>query len=282
MSIIESIILGIVQGLTEFLPISSTGHLTLAGKLMGLISETEPQRWTAFIAVIQIGTLIAIFAYFWKDIVNITLTFLKENLFARKQFKAQSPDSKLGWMIILGSVPVFIIGLGFKDFIEGAFTKNLFVISGSLIALGIILGIGEKIGKFRKEINEVTWIDAVLIGFAQSLALIPGSSRSGTTITMGIFLGLKREAAARFSFLLSIPAVFGSGMLQFYESLEYLDNQGFIALAVATIFSAISGYLTIAFLLNYLRKNSTFIFVFYRIIIGLVILALIYFNIISA
>ncbi|MCF8315020.1 MAG: undecaprenyl-diphosphatase UppP [Ignavibacteriales bacterium] len=282
MSIIESIILGIVQGLTEFLPISSTGHLTLAGKLMGLISETEPQRWTAFIAVIQIGTLIAIFAYFWKDIVNITLTFLKENLFARKQFKAQSPDSKLGWMIILGSVPVFIIGLGFKDFIEGAFTKNLFVISGSLIALGIILGIGEKIGKFRKEINEVTWIDAILIGFAQSLALIPGSSRSGTTITMGIFLGLKREAAARFSFLLSIPAVFGSGMLQFYESLEYLDNQGFIALAVATIFSAISGYLTIAFLLNYLRKNSTFIFVFYRIIIGLVILALIYFNIISA
>lgn len=282
MSIVESIILGIVQGLTEFLPISSTGHLTLAGKLMGLISETEPQRWTAFIAVIQIGTLIAIFAYFWKDIVNITLTFLKENLFARKQFKAQSPDSKLGWMIILGSVPVFIIGLGFKDFIEGAFTKNLFVISGSLIALGIILGIGEKIGKFRKEINEVAWIDAVLIGFAQSLALIPGSSRSGTTITMGIFLGLKREAAARFSFLLSIPAVFGSGMLQFYESLEYLDNQGFIALAVATIFSAISGYLTIAFLLNYLRKNSTFIFVFYRIIIGLVILALIYFNIISA
>lgn len=282
MNIIEAIFLGIIQGLTEFLPISSTGHLTVTGKLMNLISPDHPERWTAFIAVIQIGTLIAILTYFWKDLLNISGDFLKQNLFSRKKFSEQSFDSKMGWMIIIGSIPVIIIGLGFKDIIEGALTKNLYVIAGSLIALGVILGLAEKVGKFKKELKDLKWYDALIVGFAQSLALIPGSSRSGTTITAGIFLGFKRETAARFSFLLSVPAIFGSGLLQFYEALEYIDTSGLINLAVATLAAAVSGYLTIEFLLRFLRKNSTFVFVFYRIIIGGVILLLIYNNVINA
>lgn len=275
MNVFEAVFLGIIQGLTEFLPISSTGHLTVAGKLLGLISIDHPERWTSFIAVIQIGTLIAILAYFWKDLWRITIDFVKFNFLTPKKFSEQSFDSKMGWMIIIGSIPVVIIGLGFKDFIEGAFTKNLTVIASSLIVLGVILGLAEKVGKFKKELKDLRWYDALIVGFAQSLALIPGSSRSGTTITAGIFLGFKRETAARFSFLLSVPAILGSGLLQLYEALEYIDYSGMVNLLIATLAAAISGYLTIEFLLRFLRKNSTFVFVFYRIAIGIVIFVLI-------
>ncbi|PID60422.1 MAG: undecaprenyl-diphosphatase UppP [Ignavibacteriae bacterium] len=281
MSIIEAIILGIIQGLTEFLPISSTGHLTVAGKLMNLISVDNPEKWTSFIAVIQLGTLLAIFIYFWNDLWKITVDFLKENIFARKSFKNQSANSKMGWYIIIGSIPVVIIGLGFKDIIEGALTKNLYVIGTSLIVLGIILFIAEKTGKFNKELRDIKWYHALIVGFAQSLALIPGSSRSGTTITAGIFLGFKRETAARFSFLLSVPAILGSGMLQLYEALEYIDTSGMVTLIVATLASAISGYLTIGFLLKFLKSNSTIVFVLYRIIVGAIILIMIWQNVIN-
>ena len=281
MNIIEAIILGIIQGLTEFLPISSTGHLTVAGKLMGVISEEHPEHWTAFIAVIQLGTLLAVLIYFWNDLWEITTDFLRDNLFKRKSFLEQSSNSKMGWYIIIGSIPVVIIGLGFKDFIEGAFTKNLYVIASSLIALGIILAFAEKLGKFEKEMNEVKWYDAFIVGFAQSLALIPGSSRSGTTITAGIFLGFKRETAARFSFLLSVPAVLGSGLLQLYEALKYIDTSGLELLIISTIFSAISGYLTIGFLLKFLKTNSTIVFVVYRILAGVAIFIIIWNGIIN-
>lgn len=276
MNLLEAIFLGVVQGLTEFLPISSTGHLTISGKLMGLISEKNPEHWTAFIAVIQLGTLLAILIYFWNDLWAILINFLKENLTSRKKFSEQSFNSKMGWFIIIGSLPVVFIGLGFKDIIEGTLTKNLYVIASSLIILGIILAIAEKVGKFKKELKDLTWKDALIVGFAQSLALIPGSSRSGTTITAGLFIGLKRETAARFSFLLSVPAILGSGLLEFYQSLSFIDFDGFINLLAATISAAISGYLTIEFLLRFLRKNTTFIFVYYRIAIGLTILILIY------
>ncbi len=282
MSYIEAILLGIIQGLTEFLPISSTGHLTVVGKLLGLISEENPERWTAFIAIVQIGTLVAILTYFYKDIINIITDFFRDNLFDRKGFKAQSENSKLGWYIILGTIPVVIIGLGFKDVIEGALTKNLYLIASSLIALGIILSLAEMVGKFKKDLKEITWLDSLLIGIAQSFALIPGSSRSGTTITAGLFLGLKRETAARFSFLLSVPAIAGSGLLELFEALEYIDADGILKLIIATITAAISGYLTIEFLLRFLKKHSTLVFVFYRIAIGLIIIGLLQFGIITA
>jgi len=282
LSIFEAIFLGIIQGLTEFLPISSTGHLTVAGKLMNLISAENPERWTSFIAVIQLGTLLAIFIYFWKDLWNILIDFIKENLTERKKFPEQNYNSKMGWYIIIGSIPVVIIGLGFKDIIEGTLTKNLYVISLSLIVLGVILAIAEKVGKFKKEMKDITWKDALIIGVFQSFALIPGSSRSGTTITGGLFLGLKRETAARFSFLLSVPAILGSGLLQFYEALDYIDGSGMINLMVATLTSAVSGYFAIGFLLRFLKTNTTYVFVFYRILIGLGILFLLYNNIIKA
>ncbi|MEW6004718.1 MAG: undecaprenyl-diphosphatase UppP [Stygiobacter sp.] len=281
MNFFEAIILGIIQGLTEFLPISSTAHLTFAGKLMNLISDSNPEKWTAFIAVIQIGTLLSVLIYFWKDLILIIKKFLEENWFNRVKFSNQSTDSKVGWYIIISTIPVVVIGLAFKDFIEGIFTKNLYVISSSLILLAIILAIAEKVSKFSKTINDLNWFDAIIIGFAQALALIPGSSRSGTTITAGLFLGLNRETAARFSFLMSIPAVAASGLLQFYQSLKYLDQHGLIVMIISTIVSGFIGYLSIGFLLKYLRTKSMWIFVAYRILIGVTILIFIFTGIIK-
>jgi len=281
LNLFEAILLGIIQGLTEFLPISSTGHLTVAGKLMNLVSADHPEQWTAFIALIQLGTLLAVLIYFWKDIISIIRDFFQDNLIKRVKYSEQKINSKLGWLIIIGTIPVVIIGLAFKDAIEGALTKNLYVIAASLIVLALILALAEKIAKFKKDLENITILDSIIIGFAQALALIPGSSRSGTTITAGLFVGLKRDSAARFSFLLSIPAVFASGVLQLYEAVKFVDQSMAVNIIVATIVSGISGYLAIDFLLKYLKKNSTFIFIYYRIALGIFILILLLNNIIQ-
>ncbi len=280
MSIIEAIILGIIQGLSEFIPISSTAHLTIAGKLMGLVDPAHPERWTAFIAVIQLGTLAAVLAYFAKELKSIPAAFIKDNFTQRKKLERQSHDSRMGWLIILGSIPIIIVGLAVKKIIEGSITKDPYVIGFSLIGLAVILFIAEKTASFKKEINELTIKDAIGVGFAQCLALLPGASRSGTTITAGLFMGLKRDVAARFSFLLSIPAVFGSGLLEFYESLDYITKDEIITLSIATLFSAISGYAAIAFLISYLKRNSTILFIAYRIVLGIAVVALAYYGII--
>lgn len=281
MNLFDAVILGIVQGLTEFLPISSTGHLTLAGKLMNLISDSHPEQWTSFIAVIQLGTMLAVLIYFYNDLISIVKDFVNENLIQRKKFSNQNLNSKLGWLIIIGTIPIVIIGLVFKDQIEGAFTKNLYVISSSLIILAVILFIAERTSRFKKNIDEVTIFDSLMIGIAQAISLIPGSSRSGTTITAGLFVGLKRDVAARFSFLLSVPAVLASGLLQLYEALNYITTDMVINVLVSTIVSAISGYLAIDFLIKFLKRNSTMIFIIYRIILGAVILLLISQNVIN-
>jgi len=281
LNLFEAILLGIIQGLTEFLPISSTGHLTVAGKLMNLVSADHPEQWTAFIALIQLGTLLAVLIYFWKDIISIIRDFFQDNLIKRVKYSEQKINSKLGWLIIIGTIPVVIIGLAFKDAIEGALTKNLYVIAASLIVLALILALAEKIAKFKKDLKNITILDSIIIGFAQALALIPGSSRSGTTITAGLFVGLKRESAARFSFLLSIPAVFASGVLQLYEAMKFVDQSMAVNIIVATIVSGISGYLAIDFLLKYLKKNSTFVFIYYRMALGIFILILLLNNIIQ-
>jgi len=282
LNIFEAIFLGLIQGITEFLPISSTGHATLAGKLLGVISETEPARWTSFIAVVQLGTLIAVFVYFWGDIIGIIQSFLKENLYQRKKYSEQTINSKLGWLIIIGTIPVVIVGLLFKHQIEGVFTKNLYVIASSLIVLAIILGIAEKIATFKKGMKDVGIPEAIVIGIAQAFALIPGSSRSGTTLTGGLFMGINRETTARFSFLLSIPAVLASGLLELKEAVQAgLNQQDIINYAVATLVAGISGYYAIDFLLRYLRKNSTFVFIYYRIILGIAIFTLIYLKVIQ-
>lgn len=281
MNFLEAILLGIIQGITEFLPISSTGHLTVAGKLMNLISPDKPQEWTAFIAVIQLGTMTAILVYFWKDLTEILINFWKENISKRIDFKNQSFQSRTGWFIIVGTMPVVIIGLLFKKAIEGAFTKDLYVIAINLIVFAILLTIAEKVSKRKKTDKDISLLDSLIIGIAQAFALIPGASRSGTTITGGLLRGLKREDAARFSFLLSVPAVLASGLLELYQSLGLLNNTMWINVIISTLAAAISGYIAIDFLLKYLRNHSTYLFIYYRIIAGAVILILIWYNIIQ-
>ena len=274
MSLLNSILLGIIQGITEFLPVSSTAHLTIAGSLLGLINPDRPDEWTAFIAVIQIGTMAAVVIYFFKDLVEIVNGFFVDGI-----RYIQSPENglgraRMGWYIILGTLPVAVLGLSFRKIIEGSLTKSLSVIGTSLIVLALILWLAEKIGSRKKEMANVTWLDSLIVGFAQSLALIPGSSRSGTTITAGLFLGINRADAARFSFLLSVPAVFASGMLELYEARHFMNDLGAINVVVSTLVSGIVGYASIAFLLRYLKTHTTYVFIFYRIALGAFLLVM--------
>ncbi len=278
MSIFEAIVLGIVQGLSEFLPISSSAHTTLVGKLFGVIQHDQPHLWTAFIAVIQLGTLLSVLIYFAKDIVHITVNFTRDNIKLRLKYKKQSFNSRLGWMIIVGTIPIVVIGLLLKEVIESSITKNLYVIAASLILFSIVLAIAEKVADHRKEAKDLKLIESLWIGVAQAFALIPGASRSGTTITGGLFVGLKRSDAARYSFLLSIPAVFASGIFELYSVSQYLDMSAIINLLSATIAAAVSGYIAIDFLIKFLKKHSTFIFIWYRIILGVFIIILLFTN----
>lgn len=279
MNLLVAILLGLVQGLTEFIPISSTAHLTIFGEILNVIDHSHPERWTAFIATIQLGTLASVLLYFRREIIDVPLAFIKENLTKKKRkFNEQSLNSRLGWLVIIGSVPIITIGMLLKKLIEGEFTKSLTVIALTLIILALILFLAEKIAQLKKTEENLTIKDALLIGFAQCFALIPGASRSGTTITAGLFLGLTRETAARFSFLLSIPAIFASGLLQFYQALAYISPEDLINLTIATFVASISGYFAIDFLIKYLKNHSTHIFIYYRIILGVILLFYIYAN----
>ena len=276
MSLWQAILLGLIQGLTEFIPISSTAHLTIAGNLMGLVDPSHPEQWTAFIAVIQLGTLIAVLLYFRSEVVSITRGFIISNiaLIGRREVAdSDRQNARLGWFVIAGTIPVAIVGLAFRHVIEGTLTKNLRIIAGSLIGLALLLTVAEIVGSRRRDMAELKLTDALAIGFAQVLALIPGSSRSGTTITGGLLSGLTRETAARFSFLLSIPAIGASGLLELPKALNSVGSD-WTATLVATIVSAISGYLSIAFLLRYLQRHSTFLFVGYRIALGILLFLL--------
>jgi len=276
MSIISAILLGLIQGLTEFIPISSTAHLTLAGKWMGLIDPQHPDQWTAFIAVIQLGTLIAVIAYFWSDLIKIVVGFVAASLdkVTKKTTTREHEDySRLGWLIIIGTIPVGVVGLLFRHQIEGALTKDLRVIAGSLIGLAIVLTVAELAGRQRRGFERLGVLDAVVVGCAQVFALIPGSSRSGSTIAGGLFSGLKRETAARFSFLLSIPAVGASGLLELPKALHSIGH-GWAQIAVATIVAGVTGYASIAFLLRFLQRHTTYAFVAYRICLGVLLIVL--------
>jgi undecaprenyl-diphosphatase len=276
MSIVDAIILGVIQGITEFLPISSTAHLTLAGKLMGLVTPGTSAAWTAMIAIIQLGTAASIIVYFRGELLSMARALISDlSDPARARREGLRPDSRLAFLIAAGTVPIAVLGYLLRDFIEGGLTKNVTVIAWSLIALAVVLLIAELTGKNRRGLDGKKLSDAVLVGIAQAFALIPGASRSGTTITAGLFLGFTREAAARFSFLLSIPAVVASGLYELAAAREYLDPSQFLPLAVSVLVSGITGYLAIAFLLHYLRKHSTGLFIAYRILLGAAILLLV-------
>ena len=291
MTLLQAIVLGIVQGLTEFIPVSSTAHLVFAARVLNLyggVDKTlQAEQTTATIAVIQLGTLLAVLIYFSRDIVNILRAFTSDHIaLLRGRTSPGEPklsrDAWLGWLVIIGSLPVGTVGLFLKKQIEGPFTKNLWVIATMMIVVGILMAIAELVGEKTRDMNQLSIRDALAVGSAQVLALIPGSSRSGSTIMGGLFAGLNRETAARFSFLLSIPAIAASGLLELKEAMEKLPAGSYGSLAVATVVSGAVGYASIWFLLRYLRTHSTGVFIVYRVIVGGLILAALSFGYISA
>ena len=291
MTLLQAIILGIVQGLTEFIPVSSTAHLVFASRAVDLFAGAnktlQAEQTTATIAVIQLGTLVAVIIYFARDIVNILRAFIFDHiaiLSARGSSRKPrlSQDAWLGWLVIIGSIPVGIVGLLFKKQIEGTFTKNLWVIATMMIVVALLLLVAELVGKRERDMAQLGIGDALAVGCAQVLALIPGSSRSGSTIMAGLFAGEKRETAARFSFLLSMPAVAASGLLELKEAVHKLPHGSSGALLVSTVISGIVGYLSIWFLLRYLKTHSTGIFIIYRLFVGSAILVALYLGYMSA
>ena len=283
MTILQAIILGIVQGLTEFIPISSTAHLVFAARLVNLYGGADKtlqaEQTTATIAVIQLGTLLAVLIYFARDIVNILRAFVTDHVaWLSGRVNPGQPkltkDAWLGWLVIIGSIPVGIVGLLFKEQIEGPFTKNLWVIATMMVVVALLLLAAEKVGARRKEMRDLGVGDALAVGCAQVLSLMPGASRSGSTIMGGLFAGETRETAARFSFLLSIPAIAASGLLELGEAIEKLPAASAAPLVVATVISGVVGYASIWFLLRFLRTRSTGVFIIYRIVVGLAIMLL--------
>ena len=265
MSTLEAIVLGIVQGLTEFLPISSTGHLRIVPAFAGW---DDPGA--AFTAVTQLGTLAAVLLYFRNDLWRIAVAFLRG---LRDPVIRRTIDSRLGWYIVIGTIPISIFGFVFSDQIEEE-ARSLRLIGTTLIVLGLLLLVAERAGKRERGIDDLTLKDGIVIGFAQAAALVPGVSRSGATLTAGLFLNLERAAAARYSFLLSVPAVVLSGL---YE-LQDIGGEGAVGAvptAIATLLAFVSGYAAIAFLLRFLATNSTLVFVVYRVALGALVLALV-------
>ncbi|NEK85728.1 undecaprenyl-diphosphate phosphatase [Blastococcus saxobsidens] len=266
---IEAIVLGLVQGLTEFLPISSSAHLRVVGEAIGW---DDPGA--AFTAIIQIGTEAAVLLYFRHDIWRIITAWLASLGGRRKG----DPDARMGWLIIIGSVPIVVLGLLFQDDIETTF-RDLRIVATALILFSLILFWADRVGAKRRQLDQLTVPHGIGYGFAQAMALIPGVSRSGGTITAGLFLGYSRAAAARYSFLLAIPAVLGSGLFQAYEALTGdVAGQGVSwgPTILATVIGFGVGLTVIAWLLRYLDRGSFTPFVVYRIVLGLLILGLVF------
>jgi undecaprenyl-diphosphatase len=267
-SLLEAIVLGIAQGLTEFLPISSTAHLRIIPAFAGW-----PDPGAAFTAVTQMGTMAAVLLYFRADLLRISRAWLRS---LRVPAMRRELDARLGWYIVLGTIPIGIFGVLFKDQIETG-ARDLYVIGVALIVLGLVLLLAEKVGKRDRSIEQIRTKDGFTVGLAQALALIPGVSRSGATITAGLFLGLNRTAAARFSFLLSIPAVVLSGLLELGSILSGEEGQHVSTgnLIIATALAFVTGYAAIAWLLRYLTTHSLMVFVVYRVALGVVVLVLV-------
>jgi undecaprenyl-diphosphatase len=263
LSFFEALILGLVQGLTEFLPISSSAHVQIAQQLMGQSELSRPEL-TAFIATIQLGTEIAVVAYFAKDIRKISLDWFS---WVAKPKSAMSSDAKLGWLIIIGTIPVVVLGLALRDIIEND-VRSLWVIAFTLIGFGILLGLADLVGQKRKTLSNLSYKHGILFGLGQALALIPGVSRSGGTITVGLLLGYTRQAAARYSFLLAIPAVLASGLFLFFSTVGDLNSEMLLATIVATLVSGVVGLAVIHYLLKYLESGSFLPFVAWRVIVG--------------
>lgn len=274
----EAVVLGLLQGLTEFLPISSSAHIRVVGAL--LPHGADPGA--AFTAIIQLGTEAAVLLYFRKDIARIIAAWFaaligRNGKDRASRFGSGSPDAKLGWWVILGSVPIVALGLPFKEHIETSL-RNLLIVAAALAVFGVLLGWVDRVRPATRELGTLKAKDAVLLGFAQAGALVPGVSRSGGTITMGRWLGLTREAAARYSFLLAIPAVLGSATLEAITKVDDLTAKGgpgIGATVIATIISFVVGYAVIVWFLKIITTRSFMPFVIYRLGFAAVIVALV-------
>jgi len=273
LEILKAILLGVVQGLTEFLPVSSTAHLRIIPSFFG---------WgdigASYTAVMQVGTMMAIILYFRNDLMNM----LKSTLLSLKIRDFNSKDTKLFIMIILGTIPIVILGFLLKDFIRHEF-RNMYVVASSLIFFSLVLWIADRYTKKTVNMEKLGYVDGLIIGFFQALALIPGASRSGSTISGAFFRNMTREDAARFSFLLSIPAVLLSGTYELFSQRAELmrADSAILSLIIATIVSGVVGYWSIGFLLSFIKKHSMNLFVIYRIVFGLLIIILLSTKVIS-
>lgn len=281
MGFIEAIILGLIQGLTEFLPISSSAHLRIAGEF--LPSAQDPGA--TFTAITQLGTELAVLIYFRRDIARILSMWFRQ--FGRTRgahsvpIDRSHPDVRLGWLIIIGTVPIVIVGYFAQETIRTTF-RSLWLVATVLIVFGIILGLADLLSKKVKQLDQMSYRDGLLIGLAQMLSLIPGVSRSGSTMTAGRLLGYTRPAAARFGFLLAVPAVFGSGLYELVHSFgEPEGAYGYAETAVATLVAFGVGFAVIAFLMRYIEKRSFLPFVIYRIVLGAVVMVLLAVGVLS-
>ncbi|HMQ78512.1 MAG TPA: undecaprenyl-diphosphate phosphatase [Ignavibacteria bacterium] len=271
--ILKAILLGVVQGLTEFLPVSSTAHLRIIPSFFG---------WgdigASYTAVIQVGTMIAIILYFRNDLMNMT----KAMLLSLKTKDFNSKDTRLLLMIIIGTIPIVIAGFLLKDLIRHQF-RNMYIVAASLIFFSIILMIADRITKKKVDLNSITYKDGIIIGIFQAMALIPGASRSGSTISGAFFRNMTREDAARFSFLLSIPAVLLSGVYELFSQRATLlsGESAVLSIVIATVVSGVVGYWSIWFLLSFIKKHSMMLFVVYRVFFGILIIVLLSLGIIQ-
>jgi undecaprenyl-diphosphatase len=261
---LQAIVLGVVQGLTEYLPVSSTAHLRIVPAFLGW---EDPGA--AFTAVTQLGTMAAVLLYFRTDLWRIARAWTAS---LRQPELRSQVDARMGWYILLGTIPIGIFGLVFSDQIESG-ARDLYLIGTTLIVLGLVLLYAERVARRDRAIEDITRKDGILIGIAQACALVPGVSRSGATITAGLFLGFDRESAARYSFLLSVPAVVLSGI---FEMRHIGDDEGAGVgpTIIATVLAFVVGYASIAFLLRWLARHSTAVFVAYRVALGALVLVL--------
>ncbi len=273
MDLLRSVVLGIIQGLTEFLPISSSAHLAIFPQLFGW---DDPGA--AYTAVVQIGTELAVIIYFWRDIWTIATAWLR-GLFNKAA--RSDPNWMMGWFIIIGSSPIVILGLVLEDLIDREF-RNLWVMAIMLIVLGVMLGIADRVGRKARPIESLTLGHAILFGLAQACALVPGVSRSGATITMGLMLGYDRRAATRYAFLLAIPAVVGAGIYKLKDIPGGENAYGTMPTVVGTVVSFVVGMAVIHWLLKYVSTNSFAPFVIYRVILGATVLGLLSAGILNA
>lgn len=279
MNWLHAVILGVIEGITEFLPVSSTGHLNIAEKLLGY--EIDSVGMTAFTAVIQVGAILAAVVYFWGDIVRIVTAWFKG--LASKDAR-QEPDYVLGWGIILGSVPVAVVGLLLKDFIEVT-SRSLWVVAGALIVWSAVMWLADRRTDLRKGMRDVTLADALIIGGFQALApVLPGISRSGATISAGLFRGFDRVTATRLSFFMGIPALVAAGALEAVTAFDEISAPeiGWAATGIATVTSGVVAYATIAWLLRFVSSNKFTGFLVYRVALGVAIVALVASKVIAA